>query len=90
MARIPVGRVATYGDVATLAGLPGAARRVGLALRRLPQDTAIPWHRVINAQGRIALRTGRSQYAQRDRLVAEGVGFSQAQRIDLARFRWTP
>ena len=52
---IPQGRVASYGDVANQAGLPGGARRVGAALRKLPADTRIPWHRVINAGGRISL-----------------------------------
>ena len=85
---IPAGKVATYGDVARLAGLPGAARRVGAALRALPPDTRIPWHRVINAQGKISLPEGsRAQYTQRERLEAEGVVFSRARRVDLARFR---
>ena len=88
VALIPAGKVATYGDVARMAGLPGAARRVGAALRALPQNTRIPWHRVINAQGRISLPEGsRSQYTQRERLEAEGIVFSRSNRIDLARFR---
>ncbi|MEM1113462.1 MAG: MGMT family protein [Pseudomonadota bacterium] len=89
VAAIPAGNVATYGDVARLAGLPGAARRVGRALRDLPPGTRIPWHRVINAQGSISLPEGSSaQYTQRDRLEAEGVIFSSANRVDLRRFRW--
>ena len=88
VALIPAGKVATYGDVANLAGLPGAARRVGAALRILPPDTKIPWHRVINAQGRMSLPEGSSaQYTQRERLEAEGVVFSAGNRVDLARFR---
>ncbi len=88
VALIPAGKVATYGDVARLAGLPGAARRVGAALRALPPDTRIPWHRVINAQGKLSLPEGsRAQYTQRERLEAEGVVFSGAKRVDLARFR---
>jgi methylated-DNA-protein-cysteine methyltransferase-like protein len=49
VALIPEGKVATYGDIAQQAGMPGAARRVGLALKRLPKETTIPWHRIINA-----------------------------------------
>ena len=90
VALIPAGKVATYGDVARLAGLPGAARRVGAALRALPPDTRIPWHRVINAQGRLSLPEGSSaQYTQRELLEAEGVVFSAAKRIDLGRYRLT-
>jgi len=85
---IPHGRVATYGDVARHAGIARAARRVGRALRDLPPDTRIPWHRVINAQGRIALRDGSvAQYTQRQRLEAEGVVFKSNGSIDLTRFR---
>ena len=88
VALIPPGKVATYGDVARQAGLPGAARRAGRALRALPAKTGIPWHRVINAQGRISLPEGtRGHYTQRERLEAEGVVFSATGRIDLKRFR---
>lgn len=58
VAEIPAGQVCTYGLIARRAGLAGAARRVGAALRQLPADSAIPWHRVINAQGRIAFPEG--------------------------------
>ncbi len=88
---IPAGKVATYGDVARLAGLSGAARRVGHALRGLPPDTRIPWHRVINAQGRISLPPGSAAArAQRDRLAAEGIRFTATRRVDLAMHRWQP
>jgi methylated-DNA-protein-cysteine methyltransferase-like protein len=91
VALIPAGKVATYGDVASHAGMPGAARRVGAALRGLPQDTRIPWHRVINAQGRIALPQGSSsRYTQRERLEAEGIVFRSNQRLDLGKYRWHP
>jgi methylated-DNA-protein-cysteine methyltransferase-like protein len=89
VASIPEGRVATYGDVAEKAGLSRAARRVGRALRSLPPETRIPWHRVINAQGRISLpRDSFSYRTQRDRLEAEGVLFGSGGRIDLQRFGW--
>ncbi|HYW09171.1 MAG TPA: MGMT family protein [Longimicrobium sp.] len=90
--RIPPGRVLTYGDVAALAGFPRHARLVGYALHALPGHSAVPWHRVINAGGGISL--GRAfpggELAQRRRLEAEGVEFTQAGRISLARYRWTP
>jgi methylated-DNA-protein-cysteine methyltransferase-like protein len=87
---IPRGRVATYGDVARQAGLAGAARRVGRALRGLPDDTRIPWHRVVNASGRISLPAGsRGQIIQRQRLEEEGVVF-RGNRLPLADYRWTP
>ena len=88
VALIPCGRVATYGDVASQAGMPGGARRVGRALKCLPRDTRIPWHRVVNAQGRISLPEGSAaQYTQRERLEAEGVWFQSNGRIDLRKFR---
>jgi len=91
VALIPPGRVATYGDVARHAGMPGAARRVGMALRGLPADTRIPWHRVINAQGGISLPAGSAScHTQRERLAQEGIVFRANQRVDLVRCRWRP
>lgn len=88
---IPPGKVATYGDVARMAGLPGAARRVGRALRGLPEDTRIPWHRVINAQGRIVIPGGRaSRNLQRERLLREGVAFRSPEAVKLRAYRWQP
>jgi methylated-DNA-protein-cysteine methyltransferase-like protein len=91
VALIPNGKVATYGDVARAAGMPGAARRVGSALRGLPRDTRIPWHRVISSQGRISLPEGSSSAAtQKLRLEAEGIVFIKDNRICLRNFRWSP
>lgn len=91
IALIPEGKVATYGDVARHAGLPNAARRVGYALRKLPAGTKIPWHRVINSQGRISLPEGSaSQYTQRERLEAEGIVFRGNKSVALKKFRWIP
>lgn len=90
VALIPRGHVATYGDVARHAGLPGAARRVGYALRQLPTGSRIPWHRVINAQGRISLPAGsEGEYNQRERLAAEGVSVRKG-KISLREYRWRP
>lgn len=87
VAAIPAGRVSTYGAVASAAGLPRGARRVGRALGSLPPDSRIPWYRVINAQGRIAIPQG-SQAAreQWDRLLGEGVIPAANGRIDLRRY----
>ena len=89
--RIPRGRVATYGQIARIAGLPPQARMVGYALHALPDDIAssVPWQRVINAQGRISLRAfAGSEAVQRKRLEREGVKFDAKARVDLERFGW--
>jgi methylated-DNA-protein-cysteine methyltransferase related protein len=88
--RIPKGRVATYGQVAEAAGLPGHARQVGYAMAALPDGTTVPWHRVVNAKGEISLRGGAagSDLPQRFRLEAEGVELDERGRISLKRFGW--
>lgn len=89
VAAIPPGKVATYGQVAHQAGMARAARRVGQALRGLPDNTRIPWHRVVNAQGRISLAEGsHSHVVQRERLEQEGVLFSISGKIDLREYGW--
>jgi methylated-DNA-protein-cysteine methyltransferase-like protein len=89
VAGIPEGKVSTYGGVAEKAGMHRAARRVGHALRGLPADTRIPWHRVINAQGRISLPEGSPPYdTQRERLEAEGIPFKTNGTIDLSQYGW--
>lgn len=89
--RIPRGRVATYGQVAQLAGLAGHARQVGYALHATPEDVVIPWHRVINAQGEVSLRRvpGHEGF-QRALLEDEGVIFDLKGRASLTRFGWKP
>lgn len=88
--RIPAGRVATYGQVAELAGLDGHARQVGYAMHALPERTDVPWHRVVNARGEVSPRSSSdSDELQRMLLEAEGVTFDGRGRIDLERFRWT-
>jgi methylated-DNA-protein-cysteine methyltransferase-like protein len=97
VARIPRGRVATYGQIARMAGVPGGARTVGWAMRALPDDLRIrgrevPWHRVINAQGRPSPRRndagGDGAASQALRLRREGVLPGRGGRIDLARRLW--
>lgn len=100
IARIPAGSVATYGQIAALAGHPRRARHVGQALAHTPPGRPLPWHRVVNAQGRISAREGRGDDPHRHRdqpvehlqqrlLEAEGVVF-RAGRIDLDTYRWRP
>ena len=87
--KIPRGRVATYGQIAELAGLEGHARQVGYALHNLPARSNVPWHRVINAKGEISARTrGDSHELQRMLLEGEGVEFDAKGRMDLKRYRW--
>ena len=91
VSRIPRGRVATYGQVAIAAGLPGRSRQVGYALHSLPESRRIPWHRVINALGEISARSEPFfEKVQRRLLEREGVRFDRRGRIELARFRWRP
>ena len=86
--KIPRGRVATYGQIAELAGLEGHARQVGYALHNLPDGSDVPWHRVINAKGEISERTGGDSHElQRMLLEAEGVEFAKG-RVDLGKHRW--
>jgi methylated-DNA-protein-cysteine methyltransferase-like protein len=85
--RIPEGRVATYGQVARWLGWTRGARTVGWALRALSPGSGVPWHRVVNAQGRISQR---EVEAQRERLEAEGVLFDESGRIDLDLYGWIP
>lgn len=97
VARIPRGRVATYGQIARMTGAPGGARTVGWAMRVLPDGLSIggrdvPWHRVINALGRMSPRRasdgGDGTAAQARRLRLEGVVFEAGGRVDLSRHLW--
>jgi len=87
VALIPTGKVASYGQVAAIAGMPRHARLVGRTLRELPPGSRLPWHRVVNASLRISLRGDSSGYRrQRQRLETEGVEFI-GERIP-GSFRW--
>ena len=89
VSRVPEGKVATYGQIAGLVG-KCSARQVGYAMAALPDDSGVPWHRIINSQGRISLRTGsEGHHLQRILLEAEGIVFSADDRIDLVEYRWT-
>lgn len=88
--QIPEGVVATYGQIASLAGLAGHARQVGYALHSLPEKRDLPWHRVINARGEVSERSnpGGSEQLQRLMLEGEGIEFDSRGRVDLKRFLW--
>jgi methylated-DNA-protein-cysteine methyltransferase related protein len=89
--RIPRGKVATYGQIAQLAGIGRAARQVGYALHAVPDQSRVPWHRVINHKGCISLRAwGGHDDWQRVLLEEEGVEFNAAGSIMLSRFQWRP
>jgi len=87
---IPSGNVASYGQIADIAGIPRGARQVGYALRQLPRGREVPWQRVITSTGRIAFEAGSRQFReQAKRLRAEGVIIKNG-RVDMHRFRWQP
>lgn len=84
--QIPKGKVASYGDVATLSGLIGQQRLVGYALHNLPRNSGVPWQRVVNSQGKISLPKKSGSYArQKKLLVNEGIIFIK-DKIDLEEF----
>ena len=90
VARIPKGKVASYGQVAKLAGLPGYARYVGYTMKQLPAGSRLPWHRVVNAQGRLSFAHGSRPYLrQKSRLEGEGVVFIKG-RLSLKQYGWRP
>lgn len=90
--QIPRGKVSTYGDIATFAGLLRSARLVGHVLQGLPEDTKLPWHRVINSQGGISL--GKvyldGEQFQRYLLEQEGIIFNANGKVSLKKYRWQP
>jgi methylated-DNA-protein-cysteine methyltransferase related protein len=89
--RIPRGKVASYGQIARLAGLPGRARQVGYAMHALRVGTPLPWQRVVNAQGKVSRRrVPGAELTQRMLLEREGVRFGPGGRIALARYAWRP
>lgn len=90
LASVPAGRVVTYGQLADLIGMPRRARWVGQALKMLPRETRLPWHRVVNAQGRISLPPMEGGNEQIERLRAEDIMVSDDGRISLRLYRWHP
>ena len=89
--RVPAGKVATYGQIASVAGLQRGARQVGYALHALADESEVPWHRVLNARGEISARaTPGWDGLQRKLLEVEGVRFDERGRVDLSHDRWEP
>lgn len=88
---VPSGKVATYGQIAKLAGLPKHARHVGFALKNMDHDSTVPWHRVINSQGKISLtkEDDFGQNVQVQKLQAEGVVVIN-NKVSLKQFQWAP
>jgi len=82
---IPEGKVATYGQIAKLAGKPRGARQVARILHTMSEKHDLPWHRVINSQGKISLQPPERQAA---RLIAEGVEVTNGSRVQLKQFQW--
>lgn len=88
--KIPKGKVATYGQIAALAGNPRAARQVARALHSSSEKENLPWHRVVNSRGKISLHPGAGYELQQALLEQEGVVFGLQDTIDLNRFLWQP
>lgn len=88
VAKIPAGKVVTYGDIAKMLGKPRAARFVGYAMNAVCEKDNLPWHRVTFADGRTW--DGQWEKVQRDLLTAEGVGFKADGHIDVEKYRWCP
>lgn len=89
VSQIPVGRVATYGQIARLLNQPNNARQIGYALFRVPPNSDVPWHRVVNAQGKISTSASRlgSDDIQRVLLEEEAIEF-RGDRLDLKQYQW--
>lgn len=87
---IPAGKVATYGQIARLAGSPRAARQVARILHACSAKEGLPWHRVVNREGRIALKPFQGFEEQRRLLEREGIRLDSSGTIDLRRFLWLP
>ena len=88
--KVPKGKVATYGQIAAIAGNPNAARQVSWTLNSSSSKEKLPWHQIINKQGRISLSPGAGYEEQRSRLEKEGVVFSLNGSVDLKHFLWRP
>lgn len=90
IAEIPKGSVASYGQIADIAGIPRGARQVGYALRHLPDGHGVPWHRVLQASGKIAFEKGSRAYKEQSkRLMMEDVAV-MAGKVDMKKYRWQP
>jgi methylated-DNA-protein-cysteine methyltransferase-like protein len=87
---VPNGKVMTYGQVAAHAGSPRGARQIARILHSMSEKHKLPWHRIVNAQGKIVLNDEESRYTQRALLVEEGVEVNENGLIDLKLYRHDP
>ncbi len=87
---IPRGKVATYGQIASLTGFYPSVRRVVWILHSCSKKERLPWHRVVNRRGAISLKPGAGYERQKEMLQREGIVFDERDRIDLERYRWEP
>lgn len=87
---IPPGQVASYGQVAEIAGIPRGARQVGYALKHAPGNEAIPWHRVVTVSGKIAFAPGSRPFREQQRLLSRENVAIRSGRVDMGRYRWQP
>ncbi|EMR06440.1 methylated-DNA--protein-cysteine methyltransferase [Bhargavaea cecembensis DSE10] len=87
---VPAGTVASYGQIARLAGNPRAARQVARILHSMSRKHGIPWHRIVNAKGEIVIRDGEAAFEQEERLREEGVPVIGGKRVDMGHYRWEP
>jgi len=92
VAKIPRGKVATYGQIAGISSIQGSAKLVGYALNKLPDSTDLPWHRVINRSGKISYSPSRNDHdnLQRILLENEGIEFGRNEIIELSKYLWNP
>ena len=88
--KIPEGKVATYGQIAALAGNPRASRMVAGILHLYSEKDNLPWYRVINRQGKISLKPNDGYEVQKSLLENEGIIFDEKEAIDLDRYLWQP
>ncbi|MEK3883213.1 MGMT family protein [Paenibacillus sp. PL2-23] len=87
---IPEGRVMTYGQIAEAAGSPRGARQVVRILHAMSKEHGLPWHRVVNIRGEIALQEEEARWSQQAALESEGVVVDERGRLDLDRYRHVP
>ena len=85
---IPEGKVQTYGGIAKMAGSPRAARQVTRILHSMSRKYGLPWHRIVNSKGQIAIKDPDGAEEQKFRLIKEGVEVSEKYRIDLKKYLW--
>ncbi len=87
---IPEGTVASYGQVAAIAGLPRGARQVGYALRHLPEDSGVPWYRVVTSSGKLAFERGSRGYRRQVRALRDEKVPVMGGRVDMRQYAWQP